>query len=195
GLVQGWDISGLAEGRAPERVFRYWTGDDTDATVVVDDEGMLYVGSEYERGNSRSKEVGQMVKLDPSRPDPLVWKIDDRDVRPAGVWGTPALHRDLAIFDTNGGDVLGIDRATGAIRLRFHLPGPTWQSPVVVDDVLLIGDCNGVMHAYDVSDTTVQPPELWQVEIGGCIESTPAVWNGRLYFGTRAGGFHAFGTP
>jgi hypothetical protein len=66
---------------------------------------------------------------------------------------------------------------------------------VVVDDVLLIGDCNGIMHAYDLADTTVRPPELWQLEIGGCIESTPAVWNGRMYFGTRAGGFHAVGLP
>jgi hypothetical protein len=51
------------------------------------------------------------------------------------------------------------------------------------------------MHAYDVSNTTVVPPELWKVEIGGCIESTPAVWKGRLYFGTRAGGVHAVGVP
>jgi outer membrane protein assembly factor BamB len=196
GLVQGWDISGLAEGRAPTRTFRFWTGDDTDASVVVDAEGMLYVGSEYERGNARSKEVGQMMKLDPSRPDdPLVWKVDDRDTRPAGIWGTPAVYEDIVVFDTNGGDVVAVDRATGAERWRIELPGPTWQSPVVVDDVLLIGDCNGVMHAYDVADTTVSPPELWRLEIGGCIESTPAVWNGRLYFGTRAGGFHAVGLP
>jgi hypothetical protein len=194
GLVQGWDISGLAEGRDPTRVFRFWTGDDTDASVVIDEQGMLYVGSEYERGNARSKQVGQMMKLDPSKPDdPLVWKVDDHDKNPAGVWGTPALHRDVVIFDTNGGDILAIDRATGAERWRFHLPGPTWQSPVVVDDVLLIGDCNGVMHGYDVADTTVAPHELWRVDIGGCIESTPAVWKGRMYFGTRAGGFHAFG--
>ena len=33
GLVQGWDISDvLAGGRRVERVFRFWTGDDTDAT-------------------------------------------------------------------------------------------------------------------------------------------------------------------
>jgi outer membrane protein assembly factor BamB len=71
------------------------------------------------------------------------------------------------------------------------LPSPLWQSPVVVDDVLVQGDCAGVLHGYDVSDTTVEPPELWQVELGGCIESTPAVWDGRIYVGTRAGFVHA----
>ena len=136
-----------------------------------------------------------MIKLDPSKPsDPLVWKLDDRGNVPAGVWGTPALYKDIAIFDTTGGDVLGVDRETGAERWRFHLPGnETWQSPVVVDDVLLIGDCTGDLHAYDVADTNATPTRLWTVEVGGCIESTPAVWKGRIYFGTRAGGVHAFG--
>jgi len=50
GLVQGWDVSDLlAGGDAYQQVFRYWTGDDTDATVVIDDEGMLYVASEFQR--------------------------------------------------------------------------------------------------------------------------------------------------
>jgi outer membrane protein assembly factor BamB len=194
GLVQGWDISGLKEGRKPKRVFRFWTGDDTDASVVVDETGALYVGSEYERGTARSEQVGQMMKLDPKRPgDPLVWKVDDHASKPAGVWGTPALYKDIVVFDTNGGDVVGADRATGAVRWRFHLPGPTWQSPVVVDGVLLIGDCAGFMHAYDVADTAVAPKPLWTVKVGGCVESTPAVWKGTLYFGTRAGAFHAIG--
>lgn len=196
GLVQGWDISGLKQGRKPERVFRFWTGDDTDATIVIDEQGALYVGSEYERGTARSKQVGQMMKLDPRRPgNPLVWKVDDRGQRPGGVWGTPALYKDIVVFDTNGGDVVGLDRATGAVRWKFRLPGPTWQSPVVVDDVLLIGDCKGVMRAYDIADTAAPPKPLWSVLIGGCIESTPAVWKGNLYFGTRAGAIHAFGGP
>ena len=64
---------------------------------------------------------------------------------------------------------------------------------MVVDDVLIEGDCNGVLHAYDVSEPGEDPPELWSVELGGCIESTPAVWNGRIYVGTRAGRFWAIG--
>ncbi|HLT11298.1 MAG TPA: PQQ-binding-like beta-propeller repeat protein [Micromonosporaceae bacterium] len=193
GLVQGWDISGLKEGKEPERVFRYWTGDDTDATIAIDEEGMLYVGVEYDRKTARGKEVGQMIKLDPSRADPLVWGVKDQGSGLHGVFGSPALYKDIAIFDTNSGEVLGIDRANGTVRWRFNLPAPTWQSPVVVDDVLIIGDCAGDLHAYDVSDTHADPKPLWTITIGGCIESTPAVWKGRLYFGTRAGAFIAVG--
>lgn len=196
GLVQGWDISGLKQGSQPQRVFRFWAGDDIDATVVIDEQGALYVGVEHERGTARSEQVGQMLKLDPSRPDdPLVWSVHDRDPGlPSGIWGTPALHGDLVIFGTNGGEVLGLDRADGAERWRLQLAGPVWQSPVVVDGVLLIGDCAGEMHAYDVADPSAPPAHLWTVRIGGgCIESTPAVWNGVLYFGTRAGAFHALG--
>ena len=150
---------------------------------------MLYVASEWERHTERARQVGQVMKLDPRRADPLVWSVADREGKDgiAGVWATPALHRDLLIVPTHGGRLLGVDRRSGAIRWSKQLPGPTWQSPVVVDDVLLQGDCHGVLHAYDVSDTSSDPPELWSVPLGGCIESTPAVWKGRIHVGTRAG--------
>ena len=190
GLVQGWDVSGIGEGREPNRVLRYWTGDDVDASVVVDDQGFLYVGVENERGNSRAAEVGQLLKLDPRRPDnPLVWSVKD----PGGFWTTPALHNDIVIAAADGGTVYGVDRETGAVRWQFELPPPTWQSAVIVDDVLIQGDCSGVLHGYDVSDTSAAPPELWTVTLEGCIESTPAVWNGRIFVGTRAGRFYAMG--
>lgn len=196
GLVQGWDIGPLRAGGTgePQRTFRFWTGDDTDATIVVDAEGMLYVASEYERNTARSAEVGQIMKLDPTNPDdPLVWSVPDPDGLSNGVWATPAIHEDVLYVPTNGGTLFALDRATGATRWQIELSGPTWQSPVVVDDVLIQGDCAGVLHGYDVSNTQVEPPELWQVELGGCIESTPAVWNGRIYVGTRGGQMFAIG--
>jgi hypothetical protein len=192
GLLQGWDISGLKEGRDPERTFRFWTGDDTDASVVIDSEGMLYVGQEVERGSSstRNAEIGQLVKIDPSKPDdPVVWSVpDDR-----GIWATPALGDGVVYAPTDGGRLLAVDQQTGEVLWEKKLAGPTWQSPVVVDDVLLQGDCNGVLHAYDVSDPRVDPPELWSVQLEGCIESTPAVFEGRIFVGARGGAFYAIG--
>ena len=197
GLIQGWDISGLVDGVEPTQVFRYWAGDDIDATLVIDEDGMIYAGIEYERGNTRSQEVGQIIKLDPSNPDdPLVWGVDERPHLDSGVWATPGLHRDLLVVPTDTGKILGLDRDTGEERWTLKLAGPTWSSPVIVDDVWVQADCAGVLRGFDVSDTSVEPPLLWEVSLGGgCIESTPAVWDGRIVVGTRAGWIYALGDP
>ena len=238
GLVQGWDISGLGQEEAdqeeageagdagnaeatewqPERTFRFWTGGDVDATIVVDEEGMLYVGVERERqgekyakARARSEEVGQILKLDPSRPDdPIVWAVKDlqpleanpTDLRTqTGLWATPALYGEMIYAATHTGRLLGIDRATGAICWEKQLGGFLWGSPVVIDGVLLQGDHLGTLHAYDVSEddgceketaeAAGDPTQLWEVSLGWRIESTPAVWNGMIFLGDRNGRFYA----
>jgi outer membrane protein assembly factor BamB len=194
GLVQGWDLSSLRTGRGtPSRVFRYWVGDDTDASVVIDETGALYVGAEYERGTARSRAVGQLIKLDPKRADPLVWSVHDSGARESGTWSTPAVVGSTVIWPTRPGVVFGVDRDTGKVRWTKRLPAPLMGSPVVVDGVWLQGDCAGVLHAFDVRHPARDPAELWSVELGGCIESTPAVWKGRIYVGTRAGFEYALG--
>ncbi len=196
GLIWGWDLTGLAKGTSPKRTLRFYTGGDNDATVVVDDEGMLYLAGQFDRDLPRAREVGQLTKIDPSNPtNPIVWKLDDQGAIKGGVYGTPGIHGDLLYFGTNGGRLVGVDRRTGVVVWEKRLPPPVWGSPVVVDDVLLIGDCNGGFHAFDVSDPLVDPPELWQVDLGGCIEATPAVWHGRIYIGSRNGHLYVLGDP
>lgn len=191
GLVQGWDIAPVRDGGQPTQTLRFWMGDDTDATIVVDDEGYLYAASEYERANERSRSLGQVVKLDPRQPDqPVVWAVDARSGVDTGVWATLAVHRDLVVVPTADGRVLGLDRMTGETRWTLRLPGPLWSSPVIVDDVLVQGDCGGVLHGFDLSQTKSTPTELWSTPVGGCIESTPVVWKGRIWVGTRSGFFH-----
>ena len=193
GLVQGWDITGLADGQDPERVFRYWAGDDVDATVVADADGFLYVGVEYERGTARSQELGQMLKLDPSADDPLVWGTDLRNAATDGVWATPALTDEMVYVPTNAGFLYGLRRDTGEVVWSKRMTGPVWSSPVVVDNVLIQGDCAGVIYGYDISLPWVDPPETWRISLEACVESTPAVWNGVMYVADRAGGFYALG--
>jgi outer membrane protein assembly factor BamB len=197
GLVQGWDVSDVLNGgKKYERVFRFWTGEDTDASVVIDDEGYLYVGSELERRTSRGAEVGQLMKLDPGNTDdPVVWaKPVPGDGGDGGLWATPGLHREALYATTNTGRLLAIDRANGKKRWEIELPPPTWTSPVIVDDVLIVGDCSGVLSAYDVSEPLRKPARaLWKVKLDGCIESTPAVWKGMIYVGARGGAVYGIG--
>jgi len=191
GLVQGWDLGPLLRGEGtPAQTFRFWTGDDTDASIVIDDEGMLYVGVEWERHLDRARDVGQFVKLNPADTEnPVVWSIPIQHADKDGVWGTAAIHRDLLVVPTYTGRLLGIDRTTGTIRWERRLPAPLMGSPVIVDDTLIVGDCGGLLHAYDVRDTGVDPPELWSLKVGGCVEATPVVWKGWIFVGTRAGRF------
>ncbi|MEX0989188.1 MAG: PQQ-binding-like beta-propeller repeat protein [Actinomycetota bacterium] len=199
GLVQGWDISKILAGRSDDarRVFRFWTGDDTDASIAIDEEGMLYVASELQRFNATAARNGQLMKLDPNKRTPLVWSVPVTEQGGdglGGIWATPAIYDGMVYVSTNYGELLGVDQASGKVRWRIKLPGPTWSSPVPIDGVLLQGDCEGVLHAYDISkNPRKQPKELWDVRLGGCIEATPAVWDGKIYVGTRAGGIYGIG--
>jgi outer membrane protein assembly factor BamB len=200
GLVQGWDVSRVLEGRwSARRVFRFWTGEDTDASVVIDEEGFLYVASELERHNARSAEVGQLLKLDPRRrKDPVVWDIPiPGEGGDGGMWATPGLVGQAVIAATNTGRILAVDRDRGRIEWELQLTPPTWTSPVVIDGVLLVGDCAGVLHAFTLRDDPLAGPprELWTVQLEGCIESTPAVWRGMVYVGARGGAVYGIGNP
>ena len=197
GLVQGWDIGAVFDGgRRIHRTFRFWTGDDTDASIVIDDEGFLYVASELERFNDRALGLGQLMKLNPRHPkNPLVWSLPvPGEGGSGGLWATPALHGAALFAPTNSGRLLAVNRHSGKIAWEMRLPGPLWSSPAVVDNTLIVGDCSGVLHAYDVGDSLDGPPrELWTVSLPGCIESTPAVWKGMIYVGTRAGKVYGIG--
>ncbi len=194
GLVQGWDLSPLLMGDTPVRTFRWWMGDDVDATIVIDEEGFLYVAAEYERATPRSKEVGQLVKLDPLEPSaPVVWSLHENQTLPGGFWSTPALHRGVLYVTTNSGKLMSVDRYSGDILWSKRLEGPLWSSPVVVGDILIVGDCGGYVRAYGVQQPEVEPIEIWRIEIGGCLEATPTVWDGKIYIGSREGGLFALG--
>jgi outer membrane protein assembly factor BamB len=197
GLVQGWDISSLRTGQGEvTRTFRYWTGDDSDSSIVPDDEGFLYVGVEIDRANSRVQQAGQMIKLDPRNPDnPVVWKYDLEFFKDDGVWTTPIIVGDVTLWTTKPGYIYALDRYTGEFLWKQKVGGPALSSPLLVDGVLIQGTGAGLIKAFDFSSPRTQPTELWSVQLDGNIESTPVVWNGRIYVGTRGGFVYCLGAP
>ena len=196
GLIWGYDLSPLRRGGEPQQTFRFYTAGDNDPSVVVDDKGMLYVAGEFDRALLRAREVGQLTKVDPrNTANPIVWTFNETTNIGSGIYGTPGIVGDTVIVASDGGRLVALNRATGAVKWGVKMHGPLWASPVIVDDVLLIGDCNGFFHAFDVSNPDVAPPELWSIEIGSCIEATPAVWDGLIYIGTRGGYLYVLGEP
>jgi outer membrane protein assembly factor BamB len=111
------------------------------------------------------------------------------------MWATPGLVGDALIAATNTGRILAVDRDTGRIAWELRLAPPTWTSPVIVDGVLIVGDCAGILHAFRLRDDPLSGPprERWAVQLEGCIESTPAVWRGMVYVGARGGAVYGIG--
>ncbi|HEV8564956.1 MAG TPA: PQQ-binding-like beta-propeller repeat protein [Actinomycetota bacterium] len=199
GLVQGWDISDILDGGTKyRRVFRFWNGDSTDATVVIDPDGYLYVGRKMEANVPRpaslprDHEIGSLMKLDPSRPkDPLVWSVQLGGFDPGdGLLGTPAWYRGIVYATYTEGGVAAVDAETGKLLWDELLPGPTWSSPVPVDKRLIVADGAGDLSCFDISKPRRRPKLVWRLHVGGTIESTPAVWHGWIYVGSRDGGIY-----
>jgi hypothetical protein len=203
GLVQGWDIRNiLAGGTGYRRVFRFWAGDDVDATMVMDPEGYLIVARHIEDNLPRPKsaaidqQIGNLMKLDPRKPDnPLVWSVKVGSLaRGQGILGTPAYYRGVIYALATNGELVAVQDSTG--RVLWRMSGfaiETWMSPVAIDAQLLVGDCAGVLRDLDISDPSVRPKELWRVRLEGCIESTPAVWHGMIWVGSRGGAIYGIG--
>ena len=97
------------------------------------------------------------------------------------------MYGGYVFFTTAAGRVLSVDRITGRAAWELQIGSPAIGSPVVVDGTLIQGDCSGHLYAWDVTDPTVMPSLRWNLDLGDCIESTPAVWRGWLYVGTREG--------
>ena len=201
GRVLGLDISEVGRGEAPV-VLDFRVGEDVDATIVVDEAGYLYVSAEQEIFSTRGKEVGQLMKLDPSRPDdPLVWSVavPPRGGGNGGLWATPALGDGVLYAATHPGELLVVETDTGEVVWRDEIGPHAWSSPVLADRTLVVAigcGIRGALRGYDVSDPK-RPVALWESPLpsGACIESTPVVWRGGIFVGSRDGYFYAFGEP
>jgi outer membrane protein assembly factor BamB len=198
GLVSGVDLTHLRTDPARvERTFRFWGGDDINATMVIDERGYLYVGAEDQRRNARMREIGQLYSLDPSNPgDPVRWRMNvarSRDF--GGIYATPALFGQVLFVVTHAGALMAVDRDSGTVRWQIPNGWHSWSSPVVVDSTLILADCEGRIRAWDVRVPDRRPPLLWEFRLpsGACIESTPAVFEGTIYVGARDGYFYAIG--
>jgi PQQ-like domain len=198
GLVEGWDISKILRGGTKyERVFRFWNGDDTDATIAIDRQGFLYVGRKMEDNVSRPESfprdhrLGSLMKLDPSKPKhPVVWSVQLGGFEPdQGILGTPAIDRGIVYATYTDGGVAAVDARTGKLLWDRPLPGPTWSSPVPVGGRMLVGDGSG-LYCFDILKPRKRPPLMWRLSLGGAVESTPAVWHGWIYVGSRGGAIY-----
>ncbi len=183
------------------------TGDDTDATIVVEDtpDGpFLYTGNEMDkRGEAPNKANSgpiAMTKLNGLTGE-QVWSysldaVYNKAVN-GGVMATPVFGTgevsDLIFFSVaktgsdSRGSLVALDRRSGTVAWERKLAAFGWSSPVMItgDDghtYGAVGDSSGLLHLFNPA-TGVDYSTL---QLSKNIEASPAVYGNTLVVGTYA---------
>ncbi|MBI1969562.1 PQQ-binding-like beta-propeller repeat protein, partial [Candidatus Woesearchaeota archaeon] len=135
--------------------------------VILDD--YLYFGSGYNRTYALNATTGTEI-----------WTFQTGGI----VMSTPAVADGRVYFGSNDGHLYAVDARTGAFVWKYPFPvgmSVGQNAPAVSEGVVYIAAPQGAtVFAIDAATGT----EIWRKSIPNLIRSSPAVYAGRVYFGT-----------
>lgn len=197
GNVVCWDANTL------EVVWVRPTGDDTDASIVLEETPagpFLYTGNEMDhRGEEGKSSAPVTIQKLNALTGEQVWQyqIDalyNKAVN-GGLMATPVLGTgevsDLAIFNIaktgseKTGTLVALDKQTGAVVWQRTLPHFGWSSPLLLTGTDghsygVVGDSSGLLHFFNPN--TGQ--DYSTLQLAQNIEASPAVYGNMLVVGT-----------
>jgi hypothetical protein len=206
GHVYGIDL------RTWEVVWRFDTGTDLDGTLAVTGDSCLILAVEKQYTRDR----GGVFKLDPRKPaaEAVVWFFPTNDRRysdwEGGVVGSPTVQDSLVLFRAIDGGLYLVNHyliePKGSARFNKRLyPRPRLLakkqlSPAIAtslilgDRVLTVGYDDKLM-IFRIERNSAGTGFILQdsLTVPGFFESTPLVWDRRIYLGNRNGYFYCIG--
>lgn len=200
GTIQCLDINTL------EPVWIFDAEDDTDSTIVIDEEEdgvFIYTANEVDRrcaGTGKTTAPASIRKINALTGE-LVWQRDytcyyRKDIN-GGVLGTPLVGKndidDIIIYpicftgSQYDGKLVALDKKTGEEVWVRNLSAYSWSSPVdfLGSDGKTYGifcDFKGDMHLFDPKTGE----DLDVINLGGNIESSPAIYGNMAVVGSYA---------
>lgn len=181
------------------------TGDDTDASIVLEDtkEGpFIYTGNEMDkRGEAGAKTGAVTIQKINARNGEQVWTFEldavyNRAVN-GGLMATPVLGSgevsDLVFFSVaktgsnKTGTLVALDRQSGKVAWQRQMASFGWSSPLLITGsdghtYGVIGDSSGLLHLFDPNTGT----DYSTLQLSKNIEASPAAYGNMLVVGTYA---------
>jgi outer membrane protein assembly factor BamB len=192
--------------------WRFDTGSDLDGTLSVTADSCLLLAMEKQYISDR----GGVFKLDPRKPavEAVVWFFPTGNRRfsdwEGGVVGSAAVQDSLVAFRAIDGNLYLVNHyvlepgATARFKNRFYPQpkllnqmrlSPAIATPLIVDGRILTVGYDDKIRIFCV-ERKAEKTELTlqdSLVIAGFFESTPLVWNDRIYVGNRNGYFYCVG--
>ncbi|HIQ81583.1 MAG TPA: PQQ-binding-like beta-propeller repeat protein [Candidatus Pullichristensenella stercorigallinarum] len=177
-------------------------GDDTDATIVLEQEAdgavALYTATEREHSAS-TNEYAYLRKINALTGE-LIWRLPVHVYTSAdnegGSFATPALgkgdlgdliYAHMTRTPNDGATLLAISKESGEVVWQAAMGSGGWSSPVCVyaengKGYVLVGSSSGALRLYDGRTGNI----ISILDLEGNIEGSPAVFNDMLVVGTRS---------
>jgi len=194
-------------------IWDFRTGSDLDGTVTITEDKKLLcsIEKQYIKGQ------GGLIKLDPAQsPSRCVewffptgnknfasWEggiIGSQSVREVPEHPMVAFNAIdgylyvVSLNDTNT-MVRGFDSTkffpSPRVLFKKYIGGSI-STPIFIDNHLITAGYNEMMYVFDINDTTMVFSLVDSLNIGS-IESTPIVWQNRIFIGSRNGYFYCLG--
>jgi outer membrane protein assembly factor BamB len=153
------------------------TGDDTDASVVVDGD-FIYACAE-----ERASFLYCFTRTDGRE----IWRYGGNK---KGYWSTPAVANGRIWVGGEDGRLHCVDAANGTEIWTFPTGNGIWSSPCVVDGRVIFGSRDFNLYCVDAETGS----EVWRVKLDGRIISSPCIVDGKVWIGTATGYFYCLGT-
>ncbi len=177
------------------------TGDDTDATIVLEEEadGTVALYTATEREHSASYDENAYLRKINALTGEMLWKLPVKvytsEGNEGGSFATPALGKgelgDLIFAHMtrtpdDGATLIAVDKESGEVVWRVAMGSGGWSSPVCVYDAsgkgyVLVGSSSGALRLYDGRTGRI----ISICDLEGNIEGSPAVFEDMLVVGTR----------
>jgi hypothetical protein len=184
------------------------TGDDTDASIVLEDPvssgPFIYTGNEMDKrgeGDNAATHGPVTIQKINALTGEQVWKYQvDAQYNKAvngGLMATPVLGTgevsDLVFFNIaktgsdKQGSLVALDKQTGAVVWNRTLPHFGWSSPLLLTgkdghSYGVVGDSSGLLHLFDPNTGK----DFSTLQLSQNIEASPAVYGNMLVVGTYA---------
>lgn len=197
-------------------VWDFRTGSDIDGSVTITDDNKLLCGIEkqYIKGK------GGMIKINPLKPlaNCVEWYFSTGDRNfsswEGGIIGSQAVNeymkdpkKQMVAFQAIDGNLYvvslndttgittGFDGTTKYSRPRLLYKkniGGSISTPIFIDDCLIAQGYGEKLYVIKINYDSLSFSPVDSITIGS-IESTPIVWQGKIFIGSRNGYFYCLG--
>lgn len=129
----------------------------------------------------------------------------------AAVVSSPVIRDGVLYIGSDDGCLYALDQATGAVKWKAETGGPVRSTPAVAGDAVYVVSYDGCLYAFEAATGArrwkyatagerrfsakglhgIKPREQVVPDAWDCFLSSPAVVDGRVYFGSGDGAVYA----